>query len=83
MQQPRQRDLSRRRPALLGDPGERCPERGEAAFGERVERNESDSAVGAEIDKCVGGAIPQIVGVLDRHDFRDRLGACKLSRRNV
>src|SRR5215472_9451730 len=68
----------------LRDPVERRTRpRGEPALGERVERYEGDPGIGADVDQGVGGAVAQIVGVLDREDLGYTSRARKLGSRDV
>ena len=56
---------------------------GEAALGERIERDESDPGAGADVDQGVGRAVPEIIAVLDRDDLRHLSRPRQLGRRDV
>src|SRR6516225_1412525 len=73
VQQPCERDLPRCCVVTLGYPGHRRIGPGKATLGKRIERNENNPGGGANVDQAVGRAVPQIIAVLDRHDFRHAL----------
>jgi hypothetical protein len=83
-QQPGQRDLARTGAVAARDLVDRRPVAGDVvSAGDRRPREEREPLLGAFAQDVLGGAIDDVVTVLDGDDRDDLLGALKILEANV